>query len=816
MKPAPILPNEAERLAALQRYDILDTAAETSFDDFTRLAAHICGTPIALISLIDADRQWFKSRLGLDATETPRDISFCGHAIHQTELFEVPNALEDERFRDNPLVAGAPDIRFYAGIPLITPDGHGIGTLCVIDRIPHQLTAEQRDALTRLGRQLIRQMEFRLALHRERELQAELAQKSARLQSILEGTHVGTWEWQVPTGEVVFNPRWAEIIGYTLEELAPLSIETWSGFAHPDDLKRSGELLARHFSGELDYYECEARMRHKDGHWVWVLDRGRVARWTDDGKPLLMSGTHQDITERKQVELTLARERARLDEAQQLARLGHWEADLVSGTLYWSPVIYEIFGQDAACFTPSVEAFHAAVHPDDRERVHASERRAAETGHHDVVHRIVRPDGSLRHVHELARMERNELGETVRLVGTVLDITELKQAEAALVAAKEAAERASQAKSEFLSSMSHELRTPMNAILGFAQILDQDDGLNPDQQDSVREILRAGWHLLDLINEVLDLAKVESGRIELNLDTVELPGLIEECFSLTNPLANQRGITQQQHAAAGQAVRADRIRLKQVLVNLLSNGIKYNRDGGQVSVSVTPGETGFWRISVRDTGRGIPAERMNELFQPFNRLGAEGGTIEGTGIGLVITRRLVEMMDGRVGVESRLGEGSTFWIELPKQATAARLDPPESSRDSQDCAIASAGPRRNVLYIEDNPSSLRLVNHLLERHRPQFALTCAHTPELGFDLARAERPELILLDLNLPGTDGFEVLQALQADAELKDVPVIALTINAMPQDIERGMAAGFAAYLTKPIDVPQLLAAIDRLMPAP
>ncbi|WP_341646059.1 PAS domain-containing hybrid sensor histidine kinase/response regulator [Thauera sp. SDU_THAU2] len=397
-------------------------------------------------------------------------------------------------------------------------------------------------------------------------------------------------------------------------------------------------------------------------------------------------------------------------------------------------------------------------------------------------------------------------GRELRLT-TILDISRQKENELAVQAAKIEAERANQAKSEFLSSMSHELRTPMNAIFGFAQILEFDKRLNEDQHDSVHEILKAARHLLGLINEVLDLAKIESGRIALSIETVHLATVADECEQLLRPLAAERQITLCMQCDPPAAVRADMVRLKQVLLNLLSNAIKYSH--AQSEVRLTVETTGARvRITVADTGPGITADNLAKLFQPFNRLDAEHGPVEGTGIGLAISRRMIEAMGGSIGVDSTPGQGSRFWIELPQaDAAPAAL---AIARRSLPADSGAGGPQRHILYIDDNPVNLKLVTQILSMLR-DIDLVTAHEPELGIELALASKPDLILLDINLPGMDGYGVLQVLQADLQLRHVPVLAVSANAMPKDIERGIAAGFADYLTKPLDVGRFLASIDR-----
>lgn len=305
---------------------------------------------------------------------------------------------------------------------------------------------------------------------------------------------------------------------------------------------------------------------------------------------------------------------------------------------------------------------------------------------------------------------------------------------------------------------------------------------------------------------MLDLAKVESGNIDLSLEPVEVCAVVDECLALVAPLADQRSIELQHQGLQGAAVRADRTRLKQVLLNLLSNAIKYNREGGGVTLNVQPQGDDQLRIQVIDTGPGIPADRLTGLFEPFNRLGAEAGEMEGTGIGLTITRRIVEMMGGAVDAQSEVGVGSTFWIELPLEVLSDSSGHFDSTSGIGKTDAGSANAiEHTVLYIEDNPSNIKLIAQLFGR-MPHIHLLTAHTPELGIELALARQPALILLDINMPGLDGYQVLEVLKAESSLKSIPVVAITANAMPRDIERGIAAGFSDYLTKPLNVGQFL----------
>ncbi|MGI4717794.1 MAG: ATP-binding protein [Janthinobacterium lividum] len=392
---------------------------------------------------------------------------------------------------------------------------------------------------------------------------------------------------------------------------------------------------------------------------------------------------------------------------------------------------------------------------------------------------------------------------------------QLALANAELANAIEEARSANQAKSAFLSSMSHELRTPLNAILGFAQILTSDTlpSTLEQKKEFANHILKSGRHLLTLINEILDLAKVESGTVTLSMEPVALADTLLETRTMVEPIAAGRGVRVLYPEVPGAVVLADRTRLKQVLLNLLSNAVKYNRDAGAVVLSCEQVGPSRLRLSVQDTGAGLDADQVASLFQPFNRLGQEGGQQEGTGIGLVVTKRLVELMGGEIGVSSSPGVGSVFWIEL---ATTAPLAPHAPEGDAAPPGPAEPAPDGGephlLLYVEDNPANLRLVEEIV-RFRTDLRLLSAPDGHLGLSLARAHQPEVILMDLNLPGMSGIEVLRQLRADPLTAAIPVIALTANAMQRDIERGQAAGFDRYLTKPIDIDKFTEAINSTL---
>ncbi len=582
---------------------------------------------------------------------------------------------------------------------------------------------------------------------------------------------------------------------------------------HADDLPRvmaTIEVSQR----TLSPWECEYRVHRADGRLQWHQGRAVPAAQPDGS--VLWNGFITSTDERKRAELALQRSEESFRH--------FFEAGLVGMTIaepgmQWRSVnarMCEMLGYSAEEILALTWADF--THPDDLPADQANYARMSrgEIDAYVMDKRYIRRDGSVLESILAVRCERAPGGALQRVFAVVEDITERRQAERALarqrdalelevsertrqlVAARDTAQQASRAKTEFLSSMSHELRTPLNAILGFAQLIELDRDLGARSRGHLREVLRAGRHLLRLINEVLDLAQVESGRLALSPEALSLAELVQDALALSEPLALPRQIVLQADLAPGLVVRADRMRLKQVLLNLLSNAIKYNRHGGAVHVSAQPRADDRLRLTVRDTGPGIPADRLHQLFQPFSRLGAELGAVEGTGIGLALSRRLVELMGGQIGVDSPPGEGAAFWVELPSGRLADAPPPHEPP--------AHSAPWRTtetlVLYVEDNPANLALVEQILARHGGVRLISAESGPQ-GLALARSAQPALILLDIHLPVMDGYELLARLRADERTRQIPVVALTAQAMPRDARRAIEAGFDEYVAKPIDVP-------------
>ncbi len=598
------------------------------------------------------------------------------------------------------------------------------------------------------------------------------------------------------------------LLGWTEQELLA---RPFFELVHPDDVAALAASVQEVIAGRSEVLNQEIRVVCKDGTYRWLLGNYRPA--LDEGA---LYGMAVDITARKATEDTLRDSERRTRLILDTAYEAFISIDVEGRVAEWNAEAERVFGwrRQDILGRPLAELIiperHRAAHVRGLERYNAGGEGPILGQRIEIE--ALRRDGSEFPVELTISPMRTD--STVVFNAFLRDISARKRTEAELgaataqaEAASEEAERASRAKSEFLSSMSHELRTPLNAILGFAQLLQLED-LDRDHSESVEQIVRAGQHLLQLIDELLDVARIEQGSVLLSIEPVRLDDVVSGALEFVLPMAVSAGIgvfvdTSQfeRHALA------DNQRLKQVLMNLVSNAVKYNRPDGTVSVSCEPTSTGRLRVAVADTGPGISPERMQRLFLPFERLGAERSAVEGTGIGLSICKRLVELMGGEIGAESEVGRGSTFWVELDAVEGVETHDEPPASA----LAAPPAGRALTVLYVEDNLSNLRLVELILKR-RPAVRLIVAMQGRLALELAREHDPDLILLDVHLPDIDGDEVLRRLQADPRTRAIPVVVVSAEATPAKIERFLAAGAQAYLTKPLDLSRVLEIVDAV----
>ncbi|MFK5893894.1 MAG: response regulator [Pseudomonadota bacterium] len=615
------------------------------------------------------------------------------------------------------------------------------------------------------------------------------------------------------------NDQFCQFSGYSREELLGQDNRLLNSNYHPHSF--FADLWKTITQGKVWHGIICNRNKNTDLYWVkttivpFLDQKSRVYKYVS---------ALTDITQLMQSE-------ERLSFAVEGAGDGIWDWDMRTNIMQFSHLYEQMLGYAENELTQHINTRLNSIHPDDQIRSKEELKKYLDglIPSHSIELRLRCKDGS--YIWVLCRgtvVSHDNEGYPIRMIGIQSDISLQKETEEALLKSRKEADKANLAKSQFLSSMSHELRTPLNAIIGFGQLLKmkKNPRLSEFQLDNLDEILKAGNHLLELINEILELSKIEVGRIDIAIDTVLIDEIIDESIQLITPLAQKRGIeinTKQngklinfnQSSQYHYAVQADHTRLKQVLINLLTNAIKYNRVNGKIIIACDRKNNNWLHISVSDTGAGLNLQQQTELFTPFNRLGAEQTDIDGTGIGLVISKKLVELMKGKMGADCQSGDGCIFWIEFPMVSLAPVQN--KSIENKKDSAVSSVISQSiheyNVLYIEDNPANLRLVEQLLSESNYSIHMWSAHEAVLGLELAQEHKPDLILLDINLPGIDGFEVLKKLQQLELIEKTPVIAISANAMSRDIEKGLQAGFYDYITKPIDIKKLLNTVEETL---
>lgn len=663
--------------------------------------------------------------------------------------------------------------------------------------------AEADDEIGRLGKQIEATGQLLDAR------QSELREARKFLEQLIERSPVIIFRRDPKDLRTTFvSSNLERLLGFSPEEMME-DQDLWMERIHPDDVDQvvaqTREALE---SGSTSLTRPRFRFHRKDGKWVWLEAVLRIEY--DNGKPRDMLGYALDVTNRHKIEQELAERELTLSTILGTSPDVIVITDELGKRRYVSPSITATLGYS---IEEALGGGPEAVHAEDRRLAVEQVRRAA------AGEAAVRARYRMRHkdgrwvwldvrAQRLVLHEADDPRKRNEIILYAREVTAQVELESELRRAKDDAESSSRAKSEFLSRMSHELRTPLNAILGFAQILELEE-LDDFSKDSVEEILKGGRHLLDLINEVLDIARIETGRLGLSLEPVQLREVVNESIGLVRPLAAPRAIVLKGPAdiPSDWYVMADRQRVKQVLLNLLSNAVKYNRAGGHVELTCEPTEQSHMCIKVADTGLGIPPERMDLLFSPFERLGAEHTGIEGTGLGLALTKVLIEAMGGAIEVETSTERGSKFTVSLllvEGPADRASVDDLPAGADE------GVRPSRTLLYIEDNLSNLKLVEHILAR-RPEVRLHAAMQGRLGLELIREHHPDLVLLDLNLPDISGAEVLSSMGEDPSTRDIPVVIISADATRHQIDRLMEAGARAYMTKPLDVRRFLDVVDE-----
>ncbi|MGS2742780.1 GAF domain-containing protein [Halomonas sp. LS-001] len=859
MQPPELPDNEAQRLEAVHQLRVLDTPSNDTFDRLTQLARELFDVPIALVSLVDNNRQWFKSHLGLDATETPRSMSFCAHAISTDQILVIPDTHDDSRFADNPLVVGYPHIRFYAGYPLRPLGNHVVGTFCIIDSQPRTFSAYEQRLLENLAGQAEE-------LLRQHKMSVDLARTASRFEALFSSSAVAKVRINRAGNIIAINASALDMLGYQKDDVIGRNVAMLT----PPEIASQHDSFIQHYldGGEPKVIGKgrEVFASHRDGRRVPV-HLSINAIHDEHGEVDEFLGVLTDLRE-------IYATQQRMQKEQSLLRILHqgitdYQA-LMSGEKLWTFLMealreltdseYVLIGEVLPTDTTNALKIHAITdlswseksrdlmiklrsgdmilkNPDSLlGRVYAyGEVIMTNDVYHNIHHSgfpeghpvlnnylgvPITSGGELIGMFAISNSQQSLDKELIQwlqpftdtcalLINLYRQMADRETVMKELTQAKHQAEKANCAKSEFLSSMSHELRTPLNAILGFAQLLShgRHHPLNDKQRRQVKQIEKSGQHLLNLINEVLDLAKIESGHLPLSIETIRVDSVINDACDTLEANAEAAGIIlTRQPVSERWCVKADYTRTKQVLLNLIYNAIKYNNVNGAITVS-TEQQGATLRISVTDTGPGIAPERQHELFEPFNRLDAENGAIEGTGIGLAITRELIERMGGKIGVDSALGKGTTFWFTLPLTENHPPTAITESSRDISPHAVSK---QLALLYIEDNPANQRLMEDIVEDLSSVY-LQSAPSAEIGLEMMRSSLPDLVLMDIHLSGMDGYQALKAIRRDPAFNHLPVIALSANALPSEAKRSLNAGFDGYLTKPLEIDRLLDMFER-----
>lgn len=815
MQPPPFPPDEQQRQAALDSFRILDSPSEQSFDMLVEAAQAHFGAGFVVISLVDRDRQWFKACHGGNFSQTSRDISFCGHVILEPRPMVVPDALLDPRFADNPLVTGAPFIRLYAGAPLITPGGHRIGTFCLFDSQPGNLTAEQIAQLERFARLAMLQIELRQKALRASEAEAAARTAEQRFHTFMDNSPAiafikdaeGRFTYTNRCFQESYHRMAESFIGLTTADVWPPEFAQVV-LEHDRQVLSTRQTTA--FTEKVPgpegqirtFYTMKFPFRNEAGEW-------------------LLGGVAVDLTERETAEEALRLSEERWQLALHANNDGIWDWDARTDSLFQSSRWWEMLGYNDLEASGSAPRWDDLLHSDDAARVkqELQEYLDERSPNYSVEYRLRAADGSYRWVLARGKAVWDDRGRPLRMVGSHTDVTARKELEAELQRNQmqleqrnKALEIANTSKSELLSRMSHEFRTPLNAIIGFSQLLRELTQLTPEQTEYVEEILKGGQYLLGLINELLDMVRIEAGKLAMTIEAVDPANPLREAMDLVRPLAADKHVQIEADLSPiqGRCVLVDYQRLLQVILNLLSNAIKYNKNHGRVSIRGEAAANSRITLAFTDTGIGIPADKMHRLFSPFDRLGAEQYGIEGTGLGLAVTKRLVEAMSGTLSVESTDGAGSVFAISFP-----AGQSPREREQLSHSSLQAIAEPvtqSATVLYIEDNLANVKLVQKILSK-RPAVKLLTALKGALGVELAREHQPDCILLDVHLPDMPGSQVMERLHSRVDTAAIPVVVLSADATESQRQRLLSLGARGYLTKPLDVVLFLNLLDSVL---
>ena len=823
MPAAPLPANEAARLKALHDLDVMDSPPEAEFDALVNVASLVCGAPYSLITLVDVNRQWFKASKGMHGvSETPRSISFCAHAILGDDVLEVPDATRDPRFSDNPLVTTVPHARFYAGAPVVLSDGSHVGTLCVIDRQPRELNASQREILKSLAVAVARALEGRKAIRTQEKIMRALHKSEMLLDRTGAIAGVGGWEVDLVTGGIYWSKETRRIHGVPPDYVPVMkeAINFYAPEARPMIQAAVEEGMA---SGKS--WDLELPFIRLDGTPIWVRAVGMVEFEND--QPVRLLGAFQDITARRHVESESLRNAQLLRGSIEALDDAFALFDPQDRLVLCNQRYREIYPQAAYMMQPG-NTFEdiiragalAGQYPEATGNVEAwvAKRMAIHRQpSSNLIQRV--SDGRVLRIGERKLPDGH-------IVGFRVDITDLMRA-------TEAAQEASNAKGQFLANMSHEIRTPMNAILGMLTLL-RKTPLTPQQADYASKSEGATRLLLGVINDILDFSKIEAGKLVLNNQPFRTNQLFQDLQVILATSAGTKPVTVRYDIDPRLPRRlvGDALRLQQVLINLGGNAIKFTAQG-EVVISITvasrsppPAQTMTLDIAVKDAGIGIAPENQARIFDGFSQAEASiTRRFGGTGLGVAISQRLVTLMGGKLQVNSALGQGSRFYftLTLPFEEDVMGDDPSTALPSPLPSPMGSFPntPRlggMRLLLVEDNLNNQQVASELLQLEGAWVQI--AADGQQAIDTIAAHhtgqgaltRFDLVLMDLQMPVMDGFTATHHIRNTLGLKNLPIVAMTANAMDSDRDASLAAGMDGHVGKPFDLNHLVGVLQRL----
>ena len=806
--------NETARLNALRTLAILDTPPEERFDRITRLASRLFEVPIVLVSLVDANRQWFKACYGLDSSETGRDISFCGHAILSDNILVIPDAREDERFWDNPLVTGDPFVRFYAGYPLSGPTGHKLGTLCLLDTKPRQFTQADREALTDLAKLVEKElgsadMEQSVRIIREsevttRKLAEDLAMQKDLTTHLFEQCAVPVIGLNLQHEVILWNKAAEELTGFRASELLDTTDQWRPFYDHPRPIL--GDMIIdqaydqmKTLYGQFAYKASEATgALYAEGWFTRINGKARYLQndsrpvYDKDGKLIAAITTMLDVTEQKQTDEAL---KAQRDFGQQIMNnmaQGLIVTDSTGYYEYVNPAYAQMVGYSLDQLAG--ETMQQVVYDEDASNLAALWQRqvAGETVHHET--QLRKADGVPLDV-LLTAAPRYEDGKVTGSISVITDLTERKRIE--------------RLKSEFISTVSHELRTPLTSIRGsLGLVMGGVAGEVPPMALSMVEIAhKNSERLVRLINDILDVEKIESGKMVFHLKPLELLPLIEQSLEANQGYAEQFKVNLQLNQVGPKLAEArsnlDSDRFNQVLTNLVSNAVKFSPAGGTVEISMTE-KGALIHLAVTDHGPGIPTDFQDRIFQKFMQADSSSTRQQGgTGLGLNISKAIVERMNGRIGFDTVVGQGTTFWVELPRW---------HDGSEELVTPVSKPLPPR-LLICEDNVDINSLLGMILEE--TGLEIDSAYTVQEARELLQQHEGEYVAmtLDLMLPDQDGISFIRELRENLPTAHLPIIVVSAKAEAGQSEiNGNAVAVVDWIDKPIDHKRLLSAVEQV----